>query len=90
MPPANVPASNTSPNKPSPDELETRYSLLALHKKMGGDQPDRIKLLQEEITQLAKSVVDLTPPSNEQIRALEALDDVAFLSTAAIIRNEKK
>lgn len=84
---AATPAASATFTKPSADTLEARY----LHtRKLGGDQPKRIDALQESVTDLAKNIVELTPPSAEQERALDTLDGVLFMATLAITRNERR
>lgn len=71
--------------KPTDAELENRYK----HHPPVGDQVHRYAAIRAEVLKLAKFIVNATPCSPEQARALNALDDAMMLSNAAIARNEK-
>ena len=70
--------------KPTDLELENRYT----HHPPKNDQADRHQLIRKECGELARLVVRLTPCSPEQARALNALDEVMLLASAAIARRE--
>lgn len=75
--------------KPTPEQLINRYSY---HPPKGGSGADsqatRYETIRIACLGLAKLIVELTPCSVEQARALNALDEVMFLANAAIARNE--
>ena len=70
--------------KPTNEQLANRYTYHAPK----GDQVDRYATIRGECLKLAEKIVDLTPCSPEQTRALNALDEVMMLANAAIARNE--
>lgn len=65
-------------------QLEHRY----FYHKPFGTQAERYEQLRLACCDLAKLIVAKTPCYPEQTRALNALDEVMFLSNAAIARNE--
>lgn len=70
--------------KPSDADLENRYR----HHPPIRDQAERYALVRESVLRTAKVIVNLTPCSAEQARALNALDEAMMLGNAAIARNE--
>jgi hypothetical protein len=70
--------------KPTFEQLSKRYTYHAPK----GDQASRYEIVRAVILGTAKIVVDNTPCSPEQARALNALDEAMFLANAAIARNE--
>lgn len=70
--------------KPTDDELEQRFS----YHPPKDDQNERYQLIRREIGKLARILVANTPCCREQTRALNALDEVMFLSNASIARHE--
>ena len=70
--------------KPTLDQLANRFTFHAPN----GDQAERYERIRAQIRAAAIVVVDLTPCSPEQTRALNALDEAMFLANAAIARNE--
>ena len=70
--------------KPTDDELEQRFS----YHPPKNDQFERYALIRREIGKLARILVANTPCCREQTRALNALDEVMFLSNASIARTE--
>lgn len=70
--------------KPTAEQLANRF----VYHAPKGDQTDRYAAIRGECLKLAEKIVELTPCSPEQARALNALDEVMFLSNAAIARNE--
>lgn len=70
--------------KPTHAQLENRF----LHHPPKGDQAERYAAVRGAVLACAKTIVDLTPCSPEQTRALNALDEAMFLGNAAIARNE--
>jgi len=73
-------------DKPSREELVNRYSCHAPK----GDQATRYEHIRALCLGLACSIVETTPASPEQSRALDALDEVMFLANAAIARREEE
>lgn len=71
--------------KPTHEQLEARFR----HIRPTPEQGNRMGAMREKILDTAKFIVDNTPCSTEQTRALNALDDAMFLANAAIARNEK-
>jgi AAA+ ATPase superfamily predicted ATPase len=67
------------------NELFNRYSYHAPQ----GDQVERYARIRDLILQVALECVAMTPPSYEQGRALNALDEAMFLFNAAIARNSR-
>jgi len=51
-------------------------------------QPERYVALRDKAKELAYLIVESTPHSEEQVRALDKLDEVVMLANAAIARNE--
>lgn len=72
--------------KPTSDQLANRFTY---HPPVG-DQADRYERIRHQILATATLVVELTPCSPEQTRALNALDEAMMLANAAIARNEKQ
>jgi len=70
--------------KPTIIQLENRYH----HHAPKGDQAQRYEAIRHACCNLAILIVDKTPCSPEQARALNALDEVMMLANAAIARNE--
>lgn len=70
--------------KPTAEQLENRF----MHHPPKGDQAERYGKIRKTICAAAAIVVDLTPCSPEQARALNALDEAMMLANAAIARNE--
>lgn len=70
--------------KPTDAQLNNRFKYHAPK----GDQVERYAAIRASILNTAKVVVDLTPCSPEQARALNALDEAMMLANAAIARNE--
>jgi hypothetical protein len=70
--------------KPSREDLVNRFSYHAPR----GDQPSRFNRIRTTILVAAIDIVDLTPCSPEQTRALNALDEAMCLANAAIARGE--
>lgn len=70
--------------KPTDQELLTRYTYHAPK----NDQQGRYQDIRQQCLNLARLIVKLTPCSAEQMRALNALDEVMFLANAAIARRE--
>lgn len=52
------------------------------------DQAERYQLLRKSAKELAHLIAVLTPSSDEQSRALDALENVVFNANAAIARGE--
>lgn len=69
--------------KPTFEQLSQRYT----YHPPKDDQPKRYEIVRAAILDAAKIIVDLTPCSPEQTRALNALDEAMFLANAAIARN---
>jgi hypothetical protein len=65
-------------------DLENRFS----YHSPKDEQPVHYELLRFEALQLAKTIVERTPPSREQSIALTKLEEVCFFANAAIARNE--
>lgn len=82
-----APTSEPKPTfrKPSPEALIHRFKH---HPPRDGDQAGRYQAVREAILAAALRIVDLTPCSPEQTRALNALDNAMMLANAAIARNE--
>lgn len=70
--------------KPTSDELHNRYSYHAPK----GDQAERYEAIRNSILATAVLIVEMTPCSPEQTRALNALDEAMMLANASIARNE--
>jgi hypothetical protein len=70
--------------KPTTEQLEHRY----MYHAPKGDQAQRYEQVRAACCSLAITLVRLTPCSPEQARALNALDEVMMLASAAIARNE--
>lgn len=70
--------------KPTPEQIKHRYSYHAPK----NDQTERYEKLRASCLELALKIVELTPFSPEQSRALSHLDEVMMLANAAIARNE--
>lgn len=70
--------------KPTPEALASRY----LYHAPKGDQTSRYELVRGACLHLASLIVDVTPCSPEQARALNSLDEVMFLANASIARHE--
>lgn len=70
--------------KPNGAQLENRY----MHHPPFGDQATRYGIIRNTIRETARQIVEFTPVSPEQARALDALDMAMMLANAAIARNE--
>lgn len=70
--------------KPTFEQLSHRYTYHAPK----GDQASRYEIVRAAVLGCAKIIVEQTPCSPEQTRALNALDEAMFLANAAIARNE--
>lgn len=70
--------------KPTREQLANRFTYHAPQ----GDQADRYAMIRGGCLSLAEKLVELTPCSPEQARALNALDEVMMLANAAIARHE--
>lgn len=70
--------------KPTLEQLSNRYTYHAPK----ADQPHRYETIRAVILGAAQIIVNHTPVSPEQSRALNALDEAMFLANAAIARNE--
>jgi hypothetical protein len=70
--------------KPTAEQLANRF----LHHPPKGDQATRYEQLRKHFLALAIMVVETTPCSAEQTRAVNALDEALYLTIAAIARNE--
>lgn len=65
-------------------DLENRFTYHAPK----GDQQDRYVQVRSKMLEVAKLVMELTPPSREQSVVLTKLDEAMFFANAAIARNE--
>lgn len=72
---------------PLPQTDEKSLSQRFTHHPPQGDQADRYTQVRAHCLNTARAIVALTPPSPEQSRALNALDEVMFLANAAIARH---
>ncbi len=70
--------------KPTNEQLDHRYTYHAPK----GDQVERYAAIRGAVRECAGVIVDLTPCSPEQARALNALDEAMMLANASIARNE--
>lgn len=70
--------------KPTYSQLQNRF----LHHPPHGTQTQRYEYIRASILDTADVIVNHTPVSPEQTRALNALDEAMFLACAAIARNE--
>ena len=70
--------------KPTFEQLSKRYT----YHPPKGDQAGRYEIIRATILGAAKIIVEQTPCSPEQTRALNALDEAMMLANAAIARNE--
>lgn len=70
--------------KPTSDELDARYN----YHPPKGDQGERYEFIRKKCRELASVIVNSTPYSPEQTRALNALDEVMFLANSSIARHE--
>jgi hypothetical protein len=70
--------------KPTVEQLSQRYT----YHPPKGDQAARYEIVRATILCTAKIIVEHTPCSPEQARALNALDEAMFLANAAIARSE--
>lgn len=71
-------------SKPTAEDLARRFS----YHPPKGNQGERYEFLRKHALEFARKVVEATPPSREQDRALEALEECLFLACASIARNE--
>lgn len=69
--------------KPTFEELSHRYT----YHPPKGDQASRYEVIRAVILGAAKIIVEQTPCSPEQTRALNALDEAMFLANAAVARH---
>lgn len=67
------------------DELLTRFTYHA----PTPDQMHRYEAIRAQALDFARTICALTPPSPEQFRAINALDEVVMLANAAIARREE-
>ena len=70
--------------KPTFEQLSNRYTYHAPK----GDQTKRYETIRCHILAVAEVIVNNTPCSPEQARALNSLDEAMMLANAAIARNE--
>jgi hypothetical protein len=66
------------------DDLDTRFTAHLLD----GAQQERCQEIRARAGDLAHLIVDTTPESREQSRALTKLEEVVFWASAAIARRE--
>ena len=72
--------------KPTTEDLEFRFRY---HPPRDQVQRDKYDHIRKSCLVLAKEIVRQTPCCPEQTRALNALDEVMFLSNSAIARHEE-
>jgi type IV secretory pathway VirB4 component len=70
--------------KPTVEQLKQRFSYHAPK----GDQAQRYGEIRDKLLEAAIYIVERTPVSPEQTRALNKLDEAMMIFNAAIARNE--
>lgn len=83
-------AEASGPNRyPLTDEAHARIDrAFTYHPPKGEEQADRYTRIRSLYRELAKAVVEMTPPGREQALAMTALEESSMWANAAIARGE--